>query len=56
MELDAIKGGLNCIQTHKPYLSLEDHTDDTSKYIEILNDYKFIKRINSNNTFSPIHT
>jgi FkbM family methyltransferase len=56
MELDAIKGGLNCIQTYKPYLSLEDHTDDTSKYIEILNDYKFIKRINSNNTFSPINT
>lgn len=51
-EDEAIIGAKETIKLYKPYITLETH-DDKKKYFEdiIENNYKFKKRINSNNIF-----
>ena len=49
MEDKVLIGGLNYISNNKPYISLEDHTNNTKKFENLLkNNYKNIKKINSN--------
>ena len=55
MEENAIKGGKETINKYKPYISLECHENNPSKFTKLLQNYEFNERINSNNTFSPIN-
>lgn len=49
MEDKAIIGGMKYITNNKPYISLEDHTNDTKKFENLLkNNYKNTNKINSN--------
>tara|TARA_Y100000389_G_scaffold193687_1_gene222733 strand:+ start:53 stop:964 length:912 start_codon:yes stop_codon:yes gene_type:complete len=49
MEDKAIIGGMNYISNNKPYISLEDHTNDIKKFENLLkNNYKNINKIGKN--------
>lgn len=53
MEENAVRGGIKTINENKPYLTLECHENNPKKFTDILSNYEFVKRINSNNTFKP---
>ena len=49
MEDKSIIGGINYISNNKPYISLEDHTNNTNMFENLLkNNYKNTKKIESN--------
>lgn len=49
MEDKAIIGGMKYINNNKPYISLEDHTNNTKKFENLLkNNYKNINKIGNN--------
>lgn len=54
MEDKAILGGINTIKKYKPYLSLEENTNNINKFMKILDNYKFKKNINSNLIFTSL--
>ena len=52
-EKKVIIGGTKTIEKYKPYITLETHDDERDGFENILqNNYKFIKRLLSNNCFS----
>jgi FkbM family methyltransferase len=53
-EYRLIEGGINTIMKDLPYLSLEDHQNDVTKFDKLLvTNYKFVKRLHYNNVFLP---
>lgn len=54
-EYKVLSGSLNIINKFMPYISLEDHNNDIQKFEKLLKNYKFVKRIEQNNIFIPIH-
>ena len=55
MEDSVIKGGIQNINKDKPYLTLEDNDNNKKEVmLNLLNNYKFVKRIYSNNIYEKI--
>jgi FkbM family methyltransferase len=53
MELAAIQGSLSTINEYRPYLSVEDWSNDTRPFDQLLPGYTFHRRIGANNVYLP---
>ena len=53
MELAALRGAQQAIQTYKPYLSVEDNGHFRDMYLRALPGYRFVQRLHANDVFVP---